>query len=405
VVEISDQFTAVGGRMLAELGADVIVVEPPTGSPQRRRPPFVDDIPDLDRSLRWWSGNAGKKSVTLDVEGDDDVHRVDTLIRSADIVIAGNDELGDGKITYRRAATENAALIWLAVTPFGLRSARAAQPVTDLTLLSGGGPVWNCGYDDHSLPPIRGGGDQASNIAGLYCAIGALIALAHRDDAGTGQLVDVNITAAANVTCEHVTYEWLVAHNVCRRQTGRHASPFETSPVQVRCADGLYANTGVLPRKPGDFAKLLVWLRDLDLIDQLPEAIFLQMAAERTEPVEVAMAGVDDEMTAMLAAARDAISLIASKLPAKEYFLSSQRRGFPAGAVLPPEDAFADEHVGARGFRVQVEHPELGATFEYPGTPYVFGASPSAVPTRPPLLGEHNHLLDELHADRRRGSA
>jgi len=394
-VEISDQFTPVGGRVLAELGAEVIVVEPPQGSPHRLRPPFVDDEPGVDRSLRWWGQNAGKRSVTLDVQSESGVDRLRRLIGSADIVLAGGDR-APGGITYREAAGDHPGLIWVSVTPFGLGSVRADHPATDLTVLAGGGPVWNCGYDDHSIPPMRGSGDQASNIGGMYAAIGALIALSHRDHTGVGQLVDVNVTAACNVTCEQTTYHWLVNQAVCVRQTGRHAYPTPSSEVQVRCADGHYATTGVLPRKPEEFTRMIAWLNELGLTEELPETVFLEMAAARTTPVDLASIGEDDETTAIMSAARDAITLIASRMPAKEFFIASQQRGFPAGAILPPDEAFDDEHMVARGMHVPVEHSELDRTVVYPGVPYAFSASPTVEPSRAPMLGEHNALLDEL---------
>lgn len=382
---------------LAELGADVIVVEPPTGSPHRARPPFADDRPDVNRSLRWWGTSAGKRSVTVDLGTNEGAGKLRGLLGTADIVIEGGDSgLAAARLTYEHSAAGHESLIWVSVTPFGRASVQADQPVTDLTMLSGGGPVWNCGYDDHSVAPIRGAGDQAANIAGLYCAIGALIALAHRDQTGQGQMVDVNVNAACNVTAEQVTYHWLLNKETCRRQTGRHAFYTATAPIQVECADGLFATTGVLPRTPADFAAMYEWLVELDLLDELPEAIFLQLGASRPDPVDMAAIGADDETTAILAAAREAITLIASRLPAKEFFLASQRRGFPAGAVLSPEEAFEDEHIAARGFQVPVEHPELGATYRYPGTPYIFSATPTAPPSRPPLLGEHNELLEEF---------
>lgn len=394
-MEISDQFTPVGGRVLAELGAEVIVVEPPQGSPHRLRPPFVDDEPGVDRSLRWWGQNAGKRSVTLDVQSESGADTLRRLIGSADIVLAGGDR-APGGITYREAAGDHPGLIWVSVTPFGLGSVRADHPATDLTVLAGGGPVWNCGYDDHSIPPMRGSGDQASNIGGMYAAIGALIALSHRDHTGVGQLVDVNVTAACNVTCEQTTYHWLVNQAVCVRQTGRHAYPTPSSEVQVRCADGHYATTGVLPRKPEEFTRMIAWLNELGLTEELPETVFLEMAAARTTPVDLASIGEDDETTAIMSAARDAITLIASRMPAKEFFIASQQRGFPAGAILPPDEAFDDEHMVARGMHVPVEHSELDRTVVYPGVPYAFSASPTVEPSRAPMLGEHNALLDEL---------
>jgi crotonobetainyl-CoA:carnitine CoA-transferase CaiB-like acyl-CoA transferase len=388
---VSGAFTGVGGRLLAELGAEVILVEPPAGAPERARPPFAGDRPHPERSLRWWSTSVGKSSVIVDLGTDEGIAQLSGLLSGADVLIEGlgleMDRLG---LAFEHVSRLHPSLIWVSVTPFGRHSDRAGDPVTDLTMLAGSGPVWNCGYDDHTIPPIRGAGDQANNIAGSYAAIGALVALADRDRSGLGQLVDVNVNAACNVTSEQTTYNWLVSQLTCTRQTGRHAYHTPTGPVQVRCADGVYATTGVLPRHPSEFRELHGWLEELHLLDRLPEAVFLEMAASRDTPMDLAAIGEDDETTAVLDAARSAISLVAAHLPAKEFFLQSQRKGFAAGAVLSPDEAFDDEHVAARGFRVPVEHPELGATYDYPGVPYIFSATPAAPPRRPPLVGEHN---------------
>ncbi|WP_255507372.1 CoA transferase [Mycolicibacterium sp. 018/SC-01/001] len=394
VIEISGQYTGIAGRVLAELGADVIVVEPPNGSPERTRPPFVGDEPGAERSLRWWAANVGKRGVTVDQGSGTDVAQLLSLIETADIVIAAGDRLGDTTVAYDRSHAEHPGLIWVSITPFGLAHNDIGRPVTDLTMLAATGPVWNCGYDDRTVPPMRGAGEQSANIAGMYAAIGALTALSHRDHGGRGQLVDVNVAAACNVTCEQATYYWLAVQGTVLRQTGRHAGPYPSSKVQVRCADGEYATTGVLPRKPSEFAGLLAWLGDLGLTEQLPEAVFLQLGADREDPVDLSAIGADDEATAILSAAREAISLIAANLPAKRFFVDSQRRGFPAGAVMSPQDAFDDEHTRARGFGIPVAHPELDRTVVYPGTPYLFGASPTSITRRPPLIGEHNELMN-----------
>src|SRR5206468_895378 len=141
-------------------------------------------------------------------------------------------------------------------TPSGRGTTRADEAATDLTLLAGGGPVWSCGYDDHALPPVRGGGNQAYHIGGHHAVMALLVALLERERSGRGQLVDVNIHAACNVTTELATYEWLVARATVQRQTGRHASTTRSSPTQVRCADGRHANTGVPPRTPEEFGRL-----------------------------------------------------------------------------------------------------------------------------------------------------
>ena len=78
-------------------------------------------------------------------------------------------------------------------------------------MLAGGGPVWNCGYDDHSLPPVRGGGNQGHHTASHFAVMSTLVALLARDENGGGQHIDVSMHAAANVTTEAGSYEWLVA--------------------------------------------------------------------------------------------------------------------------------------------------------------------------------------------------
>lgn len=400
MIELADERTVDSGRYLAEMGADVVVVEPPGGSEVRAAPPFLDDVAGPERSLRWWASAVGKRSVVLDLERSDDRDAFGALVAVADIVLEGRgvalEANGVGWASLGRARSD---LIWVSITPFGRDSKRADEPTSDLTLLAGGGPLWNCGYDDHTLPPIRGAGGHAYQIGAFYGVIGALVALAHRDRTGRGQLVDVNINAACNVTSEQTTYNWLMINAVCERQTGRHAYHTPSAPVQIRCADGRYATTGVVPRAPKDYARLHEWLVELDLLDELPEAVFLEIAAQKEAPIDLGAIGEVDEVTAIAAAARDAMALIAARLPAKEFFVAAQRRGFPVGAVLSPEEAFEDEHFVARGFQVDVEHRALGRTFRHPGVPYLVDGRVADAPSSPPLLGEHTaEVLDEVRA-------
>jgi crotonobetainyl-CoA:carnitine CoA-transferase CaiB-like acyl-CoA transferase len=390
VVELVDERTLDTGRMLAELGADVVIVEPPGGSPVRSAPPFERDEPGVERSLRWQAGAISSRSVVLDLADTDDVATFTALVDRADVVLEGRghalDPLGVGSNALRESRP---SLIWVSVTPFGRESARADDPTTDLTLLAGGGVLWNCGYDDHSLPPIRGHGSQAYNIGSWYATIGVLTALAHRDRTGRGQLVDVNLNAACNVTCEQVTYNWLVAGIVMTRQTGRHAAPGPTAPVQVRCADGRYACTGVLPTQPRQFAALDAWLSELGLLDRLPEAVFLELGAARETRVDLADIGSDPEGASILAAARDAISLIASELSAYDFYIASQEHGFPAGAVVSPDEAFEDPHFVARGVQARVASPDDSSTYRVPGPALPMARGLTVPPVRAPTLDEH----------------
>ena len=172
-----------------------------------------------------------------------------------------------------------------------------------------------------------------------------------------------------------------------------------TSPTQVRCADGRYVNTGVPPRTPEEFGRLRQWLLDLGLAEEFPEVFLLEMGMQR-EPIDLSRIGQDEEVTAIFAAGRDAIVLIASRLPAADFFRQAQERGIPVGVIYAPEEVLDDPHFRARGFPVEVDHPELGRAVTYPGAPYRFLRTPWRISRRAPRLGEHNaEIYAELGLD------
>ena len=125
-----------------------------------------------------------------------------------------------------------------------------------------GGIAWNCGYDDHSIPPVRGSGGQALHTGSLYAVMATLTALVHRDVSGQGQFVDVNIHAAVNVTTEAGTYEWLVAKGTVQRLECRHAAINPSTSSIGLANDGKLIHTGVPPRTEREFAGLVAWLEE-----------------------------------------------------------------------------------------------------------------------------------------------
>lgn len=394
VVEIASELGAFAGKLLADLGADVICVEPLLGSPTRGHEPFRGDIPDSEGSLHWWHYNTSKRGVTLDLESDAGRDCFRRLVGTADMLLeceppARIKALG---LDHETLAGEHSELITVSITPFGQKGTERDDLVTDLTLLAEGGPVWSCGYDDHNLPPIRGAGNQGYQTACHYAVMSALTAILIREGTGLGQHIDVNAHAACNVTTEMASYHWLVSEGTVQRQTGRHAMEFMTLPTQIECADGRHATTGVPPRSPAEFATLYEWIVELGLVEEFPEAIFIRMGAER-ERIDLSEIGKDDELTAIFGAAREALNFIASKVSAYDFFEGAQKRGITVGVIYSPEEAMEDEHFRARGFPVEVEHEAIGATFTYPGAPYVFEKTPWRIACPAPRLGEHNQEI------------
>ena len=401
VVEVCDELGVFAGKLLADMGAEVVKVEPPEGDPTRRYPPFLDDEPGDERSLYFWHYNTSKLGVTLDLGAESDRVRFAELVRRADILVVSGSparlaELGLG---YDAMRDRNPELIMVSITPFGLSGPRAGDQATDLTILAGGGPVWSCGYDDHSLPPVRGGGNQGYHTACHFAVLSVLTALLYRDAAGRGQHIEVNAHAAANVTTEAGSYTWLVAGDTVQRQTGRHAAVAPTMPSQIRCADGRYVNSGLPPRRPAAFRAVYDWIDSLGLLDEFPEAALLEEGMRR-ERFDLAAIQTDEEVRAIFGAGREGLNFLAARLPAYDFFTGGQERGLQLGIIYSPEEVIADPHFVERGFPVEVEHPELGRSFTYPGAPYRFERSPWRIRRRAPLLGEDNdRVFAELDAD------
>ncbi len=397
VVELAGEWSPMAGKILADLGAEVVVVEPLGGHPTRSWGPFFGDEPSPDASLWWWAFHTSKKAVQLDLTSSEGRDAFLILLQGADVLLDSEvpgdlDALGLGEETLRGARPD---LIWTTVSTFGLADPRSALPATDLTLLSGAGPVWMCGYDDHSLPPVRGEGSQAVNVAGLHAAIATMTALFDRARHKEGRRIDVSVHAALNVATEGAPYEWIAMHHTLYRQTSRHASATPTMPVQVQSSDGNFVSTGFPPRHPREVTALLGWLGDCDLGDSA-EAVLLGMA-EAQGGIDFTALKTDPLQAEMLAAGRQGLRLIAARMPATEFFVEGQRRGLAVAVINSPASMLEDPHVVERHAWTDVEHEDLGRTFRYPPAPFRTNGSPYRIRSRAPKVGEHDAQLREGH--------
>ena len=397
IVELAHERVSWAGKLLGDMGADVILVEPEKGTASRDYPPFLDGQPGENRSLYFWHYNTSKRSVLLNLEQNS--REFKKLIETADILIEGEptNRLADLKLDYPELSKLNQKLIHIAITPYGKENPLSNAPATDLTIMAAGGPPWSCGYDDHGLPPVRGWGNQSYHTACHFATMSALTALLYRGRTGKGQFIDISMTAALNVTTEAASYSWLVNKSTVQRQTGRHAAVNPTGETQIQCADGKWANTGVPPRFPDEFRKLHTWIIDLGLEGQFPESVFLEMGANWEGQFDLSQIGTDDTITAIFAAGREGLKLIAASIDAYDFFVGCQNVGLAVGIVNSPEEAFEDPHFRERGFHVQVEHEDVGRDITYPGAPFNLPKAPWSISKRPPLRGEHTQeVLKEL---------
>ncbi|MXW35018.1 MAG: CoA transferase, partial [Chloroflexi bacterium] len=196
VLDLATGYCEITGRLLADMGAEVIKIEPPGGHSSRRMPPFVDGHEgELDGSLHWAAYGIGKRSVVLDLDDEADRERLRQLARGADALVESLEPgaLASMGLGYEDLSALNPALVYASITPFGQTGPHAHRPATDLTLQAAGGLVSLQGDDDR--PPIPVGFPQAGLHAGTQAAADIVVALNERDHSGLGQHLDTSMQA------------------------------------------------------------------------------------------------------------------------------------------------------------------------------------------------------------------
>jgi len=362
------------GLLLARMGADVVKLEPPQGSPTRAVGPFARNCAGPDASLNFWYYNSNKKSVIADLAAAEGAAALRGLLGDADILISTLQPAALRALGLDLAALTEAhpRLIVLSVTPFGLTGPWADYKSSDLVALAAGGPLNSCGYDDHSIPPIRPGGDQAHHTASSFAQIGVMLALLERQKTGRGQLLDVSMHEACAVNVELANPYWFYPRVNVQRQTCRHAQPSPTQPALFRCADDRYVYFTLIVAEPKAWTALVNWMASKDMALQLTEPAFTDVAYRQAHFQQV------QELVECFFLVQDS----------HEAYRDGQAAGLPIGVLNAPEDLFDDEHLKAREFFVEVDHEGVGPV-TYPGAIYRFSSFGEAVRTAAPNLGEH----------------
>lgn len=374
VIEVADdpagEYT---GKLVADLGADVVKVEPPEGAASRRTGPYAEGQTGPDASLAFRAYNSSKRSIVLS-DSDPDRAELRRLVLAADVLLTtGRSGTREARgLDFADLRETSPRLVVLAVTPFGQTGPWAHYRTSDLVGLAAGGPLLSCGYDDHSLPPIRPGGDQGYLTAASFAHTGLLLALLQRGRTGEGQLVDVSMHDSLAVSGELANPFWFYPRVKVKRQTARHAQPSPTQPALFRSADDRYLYFALILADQKPWQALVEWMDSEGMAADLVEPTYSDLAHRQ------AHFGHVQELVEVFFLVHEGDWL----------YHEGQRRGLPIGITNAPEDLFGDEHLQARGFFVPVEQPGGGTALQ-PGSPYRFSSFTPPGPLRAPLLGEH----------------
>ena len=377
--DVGGEFT---GLLLAQMGAEVVKIEPPEGSPTRRVGPFAQGRVDPDASLNFWFYNSNKKSVTADLATPGGMAVLAGQLADADIFVSTLQPAMLAALGLDLQALSEAypRLIILSITPFGLTGPWADYKSSDLVALAAGGPLNSCGYDDHSIPPIRPGGGQARHTVTSFAQIGVMLALLERRNTGRGQVLDVSMHEACAVNVELANPYWFYPRVHVHRQTCRHAQPSPTQSALFRCADGRYVYFALILSEPKAWNALVTWMDSKGMAVQLTDPAFSDVAYRQEHFHEV------QELVECFFLVQDS----------HEAYHDGQAAGLPIGVLNAPEDLFDDEHLKARGFFVDVAHEGLGKV-AYPGAIYRFSSFGEVARTAAPKLGEHTDEVLGAH--------
>lgn len=374
VLDLVDERGIYGVKLLADLGADVIRVEPPGGDPLRARGPFKDDSPGPTRSLWHAFFASNRKFVSVDLSKEPGRRRLEQLARWADVIVDSG-TLAEAGIESRALLDEKPRLVIISVSSFGAAGPWKDYLAPDLVAGALGGFCATTG--DVDTPPLKGYGELNFMVSGAYAAIAALAALRHARETGEGQLVEAPVHEAI-ASCLEQVFMCLWYHEQLPMEheavLPRRGSLHWTNLFQVVAAK----NGSIMVTPAPDPDAQIAWLAE--------EGAHQDLLDEKWEKPENRDRLVDHIMEVMR-------SWVATK-PVEEFFFVAQERHVPYGWVLPIDKVAANPQLDARSW--WTEYRVDADTLRGPGAPYRLSETPWRNPR--PYLGPGADTDDVLAA-------
>ena len=387
VLDLTNERGLLAGQILGDLGADVVVIEPPGGSSARRFGPFYEDREEPERSLFWWAFNRNKRGITLDVEREEGRAILRDLVRGADFLVesAGAGAFDALGIGYEALARVNPKLVYVAISPFGQSGPKMNYADADLVVMAAGGPLLLTGDDDR--PPVRlSAVPQAYLHAAADGAVGALVAHHERVRSGRGQRIDISAQQSAAVA----TQSYILSHALDSPELSRISGGIKLGtlrfPLVWKAKDGHVSLTFLFGTALGPFArKLMEYICEKGFCDAATRdkdwLNYLELLMKGKEPVEE------------WARVRRVIETFTESHTKAELLALAVEKGFLITPVSTIRDVVESPQLSAREYFQQIAHPEHGREFLYPGPFARFSDAPIRYRRRPPRIGEHNHEI------------
>ena len=394
VLDLTTERGLLCGQILADLGADVIKIEPPGGSSARKLGPFYQDQEDAENSLYWWAYNRNKRGVTLDItrsEGQDLLRR---LAQGAKFLIESDNPgtLAQYGLSYDDLAADNPGLIYVSITPFGQDGPKASYADSDLIILASSGPLVITGDEDR--PPVRLSVPQGYLHASAAAAPAALIALYESHQSNRGQHIDISAQQAA----AHATQSTILSAPLNDAETRRMAGGAKMGPLEIRllwpAKDGHVSIAYLFGSAFAHFTKRLM--------DWIYEEGFCDEEVQQMDWVDMGggLFGGDPKTIEDYERLKLIVEDFTKTKTKAELFQNALDRGLLVAPVTTIDEVVESKQLESRQYWTTVDHEEIGKAFAYPGPFAKFSEQPISYKRRPPKMGEHNtEVYGELGLD------
>ena len=388
-LDLTDEKGLLCGKILADLGAEVIQIESPSGNPARKIPPFAEGKTDLEHSLFWYAFSAGKKSITLDIESGNDRDNFKKLAAITDFLIESFppgylDSIGLG---YQTLSRINPALIMVSISPFGQTGPYRDYKAGDLVSTAMGGMAYCTGEVDR--PPIRISLDQTYSQAGVHAAAGLLIALNQRSKTGRGQWVDVSMQASVVRTLHTQLPYWEYGNRIVARSGIRRFRGGVSTQEIWPCKDGfvswMFFGGAVGTRQ---MRYMVEWMDSKGMAGSLTDEIQDWSSLDLTNVSP-------DKIRSWEQLIGD-FFLNHTKL---ELYEEAVEKHIPLTPLNDVSDVLEDKQLIERKFWTNIAYSDLDNEVPYPGFLFITSDEECqpAIKSRAPRLGENNNeILREL---------
>ncbi len=375
VLDLSGAMGNYCGKMFADMGADVILVEPPRGTRLRFEPPFLGDVAGSERSLAYAYHNTSKRGVTLNLDTTDGQHLLRKLVATADLVIETEKPgvMQARGLGYKALSDIRPGVVVVSITPFGQSGPYAQYESEDLIGLALGGLLYLGGYPDAA--PTRVYGNQAYLCASIYGAVGALLAVLEAESSGTGQHVDVSMQECVVLALENAVQFYDLEGTVRKRYTGEQRFAGTGS---FECKDGyVYLMAGGIGAN-------MFWARSVDWLSDEKIPGVERLRGEEWTKVDFLKSNEAKQYFREM-------FVPWSKTKTKAYlYHEGQRRHIPIAAINAPVDLLDNKQLQHRKHFVEVMHHLRDKPMVMPGAPYKLSETPWCIQRPAPRLGEHN---------------